>query len=118
MYRCLIILCCSLIPLIAKGEGFLQGTQDIPQMDGLVIQQTQDVDFDTPAGQILSIDAFSKQKTGRQIKDYYNATLPQLGWIHQKDGSFKRENDSFSITVLKEKKPSKVRFDIILSSGA
>ena len=100
----------------AFAEDFLADTSDIPVMNGLQINSTEQMDFDTPTGQLLILEGTSQKKQGDDILKFYQTTLPQLGWDEKSEGIFERQNDSLHITILKNKIPSKVRFDISLTS--
>ena len=100
----------------ALGEDFLGNTSDIPVMNGLQINATEQMDFDTPTGQLLILEGTSQKKQGSEILKFYQNTLPQLGWEEKSEGIFERQNDSLHITILKNKIPSKIRFDISLTS--
>lgn len=98
------------------AEDFLANTSDIPIMNGLQINVAEQMDFDTPTGQLLVLEGISIKKTGDEILKFYQTTLPQLGWKEKSDGVFLRQDDSLNIVILKNKAPSKVRFDISLTS--
>lgn len=93
------------------ADLFIPGTQDIPLMDGLIVNTVPNMDFDTPVGQLLAINAVGKKLTGGQVLAYYAGALPQMGWEPVSKGRYKRESDSITITVLKEAKPAIIRFE-------
>ena len=97
-------------------EAFLPGTEDVPLMEGLTVNPTANLDFDTPAGQIRTVNATGKSLTGQKITAYYRQTLPALGWRFEKGNRFVREKDSLVITVLKETKPAVVRFETTMTN--
>ncbi|MBO7244340.1 MAG: hypothetical protein J6V53_03550 [Alphaproteobacteria bacterium] len=103
------------LPIIAFAETFLANTSDIPVMNGLQINSAEEMDFDTPTGQLLVLEGVSNKKCGDEILKFYQTTLPQLGWKETEQGIFNRQNDSLTITILKNNQPSKVRFDISLT---
>lgn len=109
----LFILCLS---SIAHAEEFLAGTSDIPVMNGLKINTSEQMDFDTPIGQVLILEGISVKKTGNEILNFYKNTLPQMGWEEKSEGIFIRQKDSLTISVLKNNNPAKVRFDISLTA--
>ncbi len=102
---------------VAYAENaFLPGTEDVPLMEGLIVNPTANIDFDTPAGQIRTVNATGKTLTGQKITAYYQQTLSALGWRIEKDNRFIREKDSLVITVLKESKPAIVRFETTMTN--
>lgn len=102
------------VPVLAS-QLFLTKTSDVPLMEGLKVSATNQMDFDTPSGQVLSLEGTSKTKTGDDILRFYESILPQMGWVLKEKGVFERQNDSLNIVILKNKKPSKIRFDIFLT---
>lgn len=102
------------VPVLAS-QLFLTKTSDVPLMEGLKVSATNQMDFDTPSGQVLSLEGMSKTKTGDDILKFYESILPQMGWVLKEKGVFERQNDSLNIVILKNKKPSKIRFDIFLT---
>ena len=105
-----------LSPQIKAEESFLK-TSDIPLMPDLKINATEQMDFDTPTGQVLVLEGKSKNKTGDEIILFYENILPQMGWRKIEKGLFKRNGDTLNIMILKNKKPAKVQFDISLTGG-
>ena len=111
VYSLLFLLSGSLIPINAQ-EVFMPGTPDIPLMEGLRIDVSDDMNFDTPEGQVITFEAQNKQKTGAQIINYYRDILPKLGWIEIETNQFIREKDSMILTIIHQQKPGIIRFEI------
>lgn len=111
VYSLLFLLSGSLIPINAQ-EVFMPGTPDIPLMEGLRIDVSDDMNFDTPEGQVITFEAQNKQKTGAQIINYYRDILPKLGWIEIETNHFIREKDSMILTIIHQRKPGIIRFEI------
>ena len=97
---------------VFADNSFLTNTSDIPLMDGMKMSVGEQMDFDTPTGQVLSLDGIIKNKTGDDVLLFYENVLPQMGWKKVETGSFVRQNDTLNIVILKNKKPAKVRFEI------
>ncbi len=112
LYFCLLCVSTSY-----AADSFLTKTSDIPLMQGLKISPSNQMDFDTPTGQVLTLEGVSKTKTGDEVIAFYGSVLPQMGWKNVEKGSFLRQSDTLNIIILKNKKPSKVRFDIFLTNG-
>ena len=111
---CFCLLCAS---AGYAADSFLTKTSDVPLMQGLKISPLNQMDFDTPTGQVLTLEGVSKTKTGDEVIAFYESILPQMGWKNAEKGSFLRQSDTLNIIILKNKKPSKVRFDIFLTEG-
>ncbi|MBQ8557839.1 MAG: hypothetical protein IJY58_05300 [Alphaproteobacteria bacterium] len=94
-------------------DTFISGTQDIPLMSGLTIDVSDDMNFDTPVGQVLAFEAQSSTQTSSQIISYYGQILPSLGWHCQaKQLVCTRETDTLTLIPIQDKKPAIVRFEI------
>lgn len=100
---------------VYASDVFLTKTSDIPLMKGLIVRSSNQMDFDTPTGQVLLLEASSKNKTGDDVIYFYETILPQMGWKKVEKGVFERQKDTLNIVILKNKKPSKIRFDIFLT---
>ena len=94
-------------------EVFLPGVDDIPVMPGMVADDAASVSFDAPAGQIVQVVLIGQQASWDQARDFYDATLSELGWQKESDALYRRQADTFAMRVLSEK-PLSVQFDISL----
>lgn len=99
-------------------EIFMPGTQDIPLMNSLLVDTTDDMNFDTPAGQVITFEAKSSKETSRTILNYYRNTLPALGWKETTPNHYLREKDSLIFTVMQAQKPAVIRVEITLMNTA
>lgn len=99
-------------------EIFMPGTQDIPLMSSLLVDTTDDMNFDTPAGQVITFEAKSSKETSRMILNYYRNTLPTLGWKETAPNYYMREKDSLIFTVMQAQKPAIIRVEITLMNTA
>ncbi len=103
------------VPTMAQ-EVFIPQTQDIPLMSDLSINMSDDMNFDTPAGQLITFEAKSRSQTGKQILNYYKKTLPEMGWVEHAHNYYTRDKDSVTMTIIRNTKPAIIRFEIILSN--
>lgn len=95
---------------------FFPNTNDIPLMNGLVIQSTEEINFDTPIGQIINIEVLTKDIPLDHILSYYQNVLPEMGWEKVHENKFVREKDILTINVIQKKNPTKLRFEITLNN--
>ena len=104
---------CFLLTWLALGAGaaFFPGTEDIPLADGIVLDDTADFSFDTPAGQILIFEGTLKT-TPAAVRTFYADTLTALGWTHQTPDFFERAGDQMRISY---PMTGRIRFDMTLS---
>jgi hypothetical protein len=94
----------------AAAESFLSGTEDLPVMPGLT-ESPGTMVFGTPGGRILEAFA-SGRVTADQVQSFYAATLPQLGWLSQGKGVYRRENEVLKLDVVRPGPPLVVRFTL------
>lgn len=108
-----ITLLCWSIGTAWAAPAFITGTEDIPLLDGLtLLSGDEDVSFDTPAGQILIVEAVGESLTPQTIQSFYQNALPALGWQPTKQsGIYERESETLTISIESEK-PTRVRFEL------
>lgn len=100
------------------GTVFMSGFEDLPLMEGLKQSEDTAVSFDTPAGRIIEAYAQSNKIKKQEIADFYNKTLPQLGWkrMPKKDKasgiSYAREGEVLTISI-EDGAPASVRFELM-----
>lgn len=93
---------------------YVAGSDDVPLFAGLVALDEEDTSFDTMSGNI-AISTYVGNFTEQQIKDFYDKSLPQMGWkmINGKGKLFyKRDNDRLEISFKVKKNQLHVKFFI------
>lgn len=105
------------IQSFCSAVSFLPGTDDVPQMPGLKVDVTDNMDFDTPVGQIITLEGIDSEATASSLYEFYQTVLPKMGWKQVEKGYFKREKDSLHIIVIRPENPLKVRFEISLTNS-
>lgn len=72
-------------------------------MDGLKQSEDSSLSFDTPSGRFIEAYAETEKIGKQKIIDFYDKTLPQLGWKRLKQNSsnvsYIREGDILTISV-------------------
>jgi hypothetical protein len=79
-----------------RADGFLSVWDDLPLAPGLAEMNGSAVSFDTPRGRIAETYAQGKVAAGT-VNAFYAATLPQLGWTAQADGSYRRDTETLRL---------------------
>ena len=92
----LILLLASAFPVSAAE--YLKAVSDLPLADGLKEQTDKATVFDTPLGRIVNAYATGNLKP-EAVLDFYDDTLPALGWDRQKTGTYHRKNEILKIDV-------------------
>lgn len=86
----------------ANIDSFLPGFTDVPLFAGMTSDSESGVDFDTPAGRIvetIATGAVTNQVTGESVTNFYQATLPQLGWVRTGTLAFEREGERLTLSL-------------------
>ena len=107
-----IFLVISLLWVNGVMAEFLPQTEDVPLMDGIKVQDSEFFSFDSPSGQILTIDGKTDIKPV-DIRAFYTETLPSMGWKKTAPDTYMRGTDSLMISFPNQ---GKVHFDMTLSN--
>ncbi len=87
------------LALTAGGEAYFDEIPDLPIMPALTAKPGAGIEFDTPAGRIVSV--FAKGKVApASVLDYYGGALPQLGWQPAGEARFRRESERLRIDFI------------------
>ncbi len=100
---------------IKAPQEFVQGSQDIPLLENLEKTSDEAVDFDSNSGSIIS-SSYKSKINKNDVKKFYIKTLPDLGWIIEKNIEnnlvFKRDKEQLEIEFSLENKQNIVTFFI------
>lgn len=99
------------LPSYSLAESFLVGFEDIPVMEGLTAAEAPDVEFDTPLGRIVEVYA-TGQVTREKVSQFYEKTLPSLGWIKSKENTYTREVERFVLDFFGQDGNLTIRFTL------
>ena len=101
----------SALNVHADPGAFLPGFEDVPLMAGLNPQKNKDFMFDTPSGRIIEETAFG-QSSRAQVFQFYNSTLPELGWKKIGNSIFERDGERLHIECYGQDGSLSVRFTL------
>ncbi len=96
----------------------MSGFEDLPLMDGLKQSEDAALSFDSPGGRIVEAYAQSEKIEKQKVMEFYDKTLPQLGWSRLKKKtpassfSYVREGEELTISV-DDGTPATVRFELM-----
>lgn len=100
---------------IKPSQEFVQGSEDIPLIDGMEKVFDESLGFDSSSGSIMS-STYETKNNLEEVKKFYLETLPQMGWKSSKKKNakvfFKRENEELEIETIKEGEKNLVKFFI------
>ena len=101
----------SVVDVYAEPSTFLPGFEDVPLMTGLKRQKNRDFMFDTPSGRIIEETAFGNSSRA-QVSQFYNSTLPELGWKKIGSRLFERDGERLNIECYGQDGNLSVRFTL------
>lgn len=98
---------------LARAEDFLSVLDDMPLAPGLTELADQAAEFETPSGRIVDAAAAGTAEP-RAVSDFYERTLPALGWARERAGHFVRDQERLTIatSAAKAKGQVIVRFSL------
>ncbi|MEQ8709665.1 MAG: hypothetical protein RIC36_11770 [Rhodospirillales bacterium] len=95
----------------AENDRFLSVIEDMPLMPGLVEVADAGTVFETARGRI--VEAWAEGNASMPaITAFYEATLPQLGWVRLAGGGYRREGETLTIEQISGGAPTTVRFTL------
>jgi len=117
MLRWFLLIAALIAPLAvaaptARATDYLAAASDLPLAAGLKEQPDKGAVFDTPLGRIVTAYAVGNAKP-QAVLDFYDDTLPQLGWERDKPGTYHRKKETLKIDVVgPEQGPCKVSYTL------
>lgn len=99
----------------AQASTFIDGLEDVPVPEGIKQIYNRGVNFGNEESRFIEIYLESDTLTFRDIKNFYQSTMPQLGWApmanNKNELTFNRENEIIEI-VLERVDPLMVRLTV------
>ena len=81
-----------------QAARFLSVMEEMPLMPGLVEVKDVAVTFDGPSGRIIQAFAAGNLQV-EEVRGFYAAALPQLGWARQANGEYRRDAEILRLEV-------------------
>lgn len=107
------------MPVLAQAflpdeTRFFTVLSDVPVMPGMNEVPGRDMDFDKPEGRIAESTAIAQKPDidGAQVRDFYDRSLPQLGWVKTGPGLFIRQAEQMSVQTSVEQARTRVRLTV------
>lgn len=82
-------------PRAQETAGFVSTIEDLPLMEGLIEEEGGMV-FDSARGRIVEVYATGPVSEAA-VREFYDDTLPQLGWRPLGAGAFRREDEILKV---------------------
>lgn len=99
----------------AWATEYFSAIADLPVAAGLVEQKEKSTVFDAPVGRIVTAYAAGKMDA-EDVLDFYDDTLPSLGWEKTGEGTYHRKAETLKIDVLGGQGGSPVNASFTLSA--
>jgi hypothetical protein len=99
----------------AWATEYFSAIADLPVADGLVEQADKSTVFDAPVGRIVTAYAAGSVDPA-DVLDFYDDTLPSLGWDKTGEGTYHRKAETLKIDVLGGQGGSPVNVSFTLSA--
>lgn len=103
-------------PGYTQSPSFLPELEDIPLMPGLTVAPQGEVFFPTVVGRIATIKTIS-HLDWRLVVDFYQKTLPSLGWTILSPTLYTRDNEQLEISSQNDSQGSYVVFSVSPVAG-
>ena len=83
---------------VRAADVFLSVIDDLPVMNGMTEVEDAAVSFETANGRIAEA-AIVGAVPVEEVRAFYDAVLPQFGWVRQSDESFVREGERLRLAI-------------------
>ena len=105
----------SLMFSFSARAAFIEGLEDVPVMEGMTQLPNDSISFGNEESRLVEAILESESASFKKVEEFYQNTLPQMGWIYQGKRSgtlvFEREGEVIDITQ-ESSKPLKVRITV------
>jgi hypothetical protein len=86
--------------LAGAADVFLSRLEDLPLVPGLSEDAAAGLSFDSAGGRI--VEAYARGNlTEDQVLQFYEETLPQLGWTAESDRQYRRGGERLRLEVMR-----------------
>ncbi len=82
----------------ASEQVFFTDLPDIPVMQGLFEQTSDQINFGNASGRVVQAFAQGQGLSADKVIQFYAETLPELGWTQSAPGQFYRGDEVLKIT--------------------
>lgn len=101
MQKYIIILCFVFYSTVSFAQGsFFDDLGDVPKMQNMQYIDEGLIVFDSPFGRFIELFVLSGDDS-QKIINYYQQSLPELGWQQQSATQFQRHNELLVIDFFK-----------------
>lgn len=115
MIKYLFIFAISFLTICSAKAAFIEGLEDVPVMEGLKQIPNDSISFGNEESRLVEAILTSNKAGFRKVEKFYQATLPQMGWIYQgkREQTLVFEREGEIIEISRESiKPLMVRITV------
>ncbi len=109
------LICFILTTTSAVHASFVEGLEDVPVMEGLSQMNNDNISFGNEESRLVEAILSGESVSGRQAREFYQNTLPQMGWVFQGSRGntlfFEREGEVMDIST-EEENPLRLRITV------
>lgn len=108
----LVVLALIFAPMRLSAAEFFQSIDDLPVAPGLTEVVDEGVEFDSPAGRIVTAVAAGDARSDA-VRAFYRKALPSLGWSAAPDGTYRRDGEVLTLRFETVEKAVKLRIRVV-----
>ena len=108
----LMMLALVMVPPPVVAAEFFRSVEDLPLAPGLTEVVDEGVEFDSPAGRIVTAVA-SGDVRPEAVRAFYRKALPPLGWIPAPGGAYRRDGEVLTFVFENAEKAVKLRVRVV-----
>ena len=98
-------------------QSYLHYLPDVPLLPGMTELTDQSVVFDKAEGRVIESVVFAGFISAKDVQNYYNRTLPSLGWSMAGPDRFLRNGEQLIVKWEKVQDGAIVRFSLSPKQG-
>jgi hypothetical protein len=98
-------------PGLAEQE-YVPGIEDMPVYHSFKKQEGSLISYDTTDGRIINAEYHSKEASASDVKLFYEATLPQLGWSIVEPETYQRDGETLELDISERNGNTAIKFTI------
>ncbi|MDA0782243.1 MAG: hypothetical protein PQ612_09535 [Rickettsiales bacterium] len=93
-------------------QNYVSGIEDMPVYHGFKEQEGAAISYDTTNGRIINAEFYSPDASVSDVKLFYEATLPQLGWSVVEPDIYRRDGETLELNITKKNGQTALKFTI------
>ena len=108
----LVVSALVVVPSRLSAADFFRSIDDLPLAPGLTELVEEGVEFESPAGRIVTAVAGGDARP-EAIRAFYRKALPSLGWSSAPGGTYRRDGEVLTLRLETKGKAVKLRVRVV-----